>query len=81
MVHFPLLNVKDLQQALVVMKSRFLLLINSLLIPQALPMVTLFVGRRNGTQDECNIRTLCQGADEPFQIQFSTKNLCPGLPK
>lgn len=44
-------------------------------------MVTLFVGRKNGTQDECNIRTLCQDADEPLKIQFSTKKIRPGMPK
>jgi hypothetical protein len=44
-------------------------------------MVTLYVGRKNGSEDECNILTLCDGADEPLKIQFNTKNLVPGMPK
>lgn len=48
---------------------------------QALPMVTMILGRKNGTPNECNITTLCEGADHPKHIQFSTENLCPGMPK
>lgn len=44
-------------------------------------MVTLIVGRLNGTNDICNIVTLCEGADDPKHIQFSSENLCPGMPK
>lgn len=48
---------------------------------QALPMVTMIVGRKNGTSNECNILTLCQCADLPKQVQFETENLRPGMPK
>jgi len=48
---------------------------------QALPMVTMIVGSRNGTSNECNITTLCEGVDAPNHIQFATDNLRPGLPK
>jgi hypothetical protein len=44
-------------------------------------MVTMIVGRKNGTESDCNITTLCAGADEPKQIQFNVENLCPGEPK
>lgn len=44
-------------------------------------MVTMIVGRKNGTESECNITTLCLGADEPKQIKFSTENLRSGMPK
>lgn len=44
-------------------------------------MVTLIVGRRNGTPDEVNIHTLCDGADKPVKIQFNTDYLCSGMPK
>lgn len=50
-------------------------------LPMALPMVTLIVGRRNGTPDEVNIHTLCDGADKPVKIQFNTDYLCSGMPK
>lgn len=44
-------------------------------------MVTMIVGRKNGTEGDCNIITLCAGADEPKQIQFNVGNLRPGMPK
>lgn len=44
-------------------------------------MVTMIIGRPNGTLNQCNITTVCEGADEPKQIQFQTENLCPGMPK
>lgn len=50
-------------------------------ILQALPMVTIFVGRKNGTASYCNITTLCEGADEPRQIALDLTDLQPGLPK
>ncbi|KAL7038761.1 hypothetical protein ACKWTF_009687 [Chironomus riparius] len=50
-------------------------------LPMALPMVTLIVGRRNGTPDEVNIHTLCDGADKPDKIQFNTDYLVSGMPK
>lgn len=50
------------------------------LSPQALPMVTVIAGRKNSTS-QCNIVTLCKGADEPRLIQFEAGNLCPGMPK
>lgn len=48
---------------------------------QALPMVTLIIGRKNGTKNLCNISTLCPGVDEPKQTQFKSDNLQPGIPK
>lgn len=50
-------------------------------ILQALPMVTIVVGRKNGTTSQCNITTLCEGADEPRNITFDSTDLQPGLPK
>ncbi|KAG5680497.1 hypothetical protein PVAND_010004 [Polypedilum vanderplanki] len=50
-------------------------------LPMALPMVTIIVGRRNGTKDECNVKTLCPGADFPRKIQFTTDYLVRGLPR
>ena len=44
-------------------------------------MVTIIVGRKNGSSDECNVKTLCPGADFPRKIQFNTDYLCPGLPR
>ncbi|CAO1408953.1 unnamed protein product [Diamesa serratosioi] len=50
-------------------------------LPMALPMVTILVGRKNGTKSHCDITTLCDGADEPRHITFDSTDLQPGLPK
>lgn len=54
------------------------------LIPlkQALPMVTLIVGkRREGQTSIVNIATYCDGADDPKRVEFDLKCLEPGTPK
>lgn len=48
---------------------------------QALPMVTLIVGKRNGDKSTANITTCCDGVDEPKSIQVDLKGLQPGQPK
>lgn len=49
-------------------------------LPIALPMQTLFIGRPNGS-DECEIVTCCESADEPKRVRFGLRNLAPGHPK
>ncbi|CRK97610.1 CLUMA_CG010996, isoform A [Clunio marinus] len=50
-------------------------------LPMALPMVTIIVGRKNDTKSDCNITTMCAEADQPKQVQFQIENLCSGTPK
>lgn len=68
-----------LQLCFIILINWFIFILPTLM--QALPMATLFVGRKNGSEDECNIQTLCHGADEPLKIQFNIENLSPGMPK
>lgn len=49
-------------------------------LPMALPNVTFFIGRPNGSE-ECEIVTCCSGADDPKRVRFSVRNLAPGNPK
>lgn len=44
-------------------------------------MVTMIVGRKNGTKNLCNITTLCPGISEARQAQFNNDDLQPGIPK
>lgn len=48
---------------------------------QALPMVTLIVGKCNNTESTARITTCCNGADEPTSISFDLNKLCVGKPK
>ena len=57
--------------------------IKSIFIPiliQALPMVTILVGRKT-EGDTCRVETLAEGADDPTYTEFPTKSLSPGSPK
>ena len=47
---------------------------------QALPMVTVIVGRKT-EGSTCRVHTLAQGADEPTYTEFPSKGLSPGTPK
>ncbi|KAH3862248.1 galactokinase-like [Dreissena polymorpha] len=52
--------------------------------PMALPLVTVFVGRKNGST-QCRVETLSQGVDAPTYAEFPVPSeqtaLKPGLPK
>lgn len=48
---------------------------------QALPMVTIIVGKRNNTESTANIVTHCNGADDPTTISLDLNNLNAGMPK
>ncbi|XP_052791272.1 galactokinase-like [Mya arenaria] len=52
--------------------------------PMALPLVSVFVGRKNGTS-QCRVQTLSQGADDPTYVEFPVPSdatpLNPGVPK
>jgi galactokinase len=50
-------------------------------LPMALSMVTVIIGKSNGTESTVDITTLCDGINEIRQTQFDTKNLVPGKPK
>jgi galactokinase len=50
---------------------------------QALPMVTLLVGRKSGT-DTCRIVTTVTETDEPRRVEFavpSKQTILPGIPR
>lgn len=44
-------------------------------------MVTIIVGKNNGSKSLADIATYCDGADEPHRITFDLTDLKPGLPK
>lgn len=44
-------------------------------------MVTIMVGKKNGSAALADIVTYCDGADEPHRITFDLTELKPGLPK
>lgn len=44
-------------------------------------MVTLIVGKRNGTKSAANIVTCCDGADAPTDISIDLTQLKVGTPK
>ncbi|XP_055390172.1 galactokinase-like [Condylostylus longicornis] len=50
-------------------------------LPMALPMVTIIVGGKNGTESTVDLVTTCEGADLPKRDLFDTKNLVPSFPK
>lgn len=50
-------------------------------ILQALPMVTVIVGKCNGTESTARITTCCNGADEPTSISLDLNKLDAGKPK
>lgn len=50
-------------------------------LPMALPMVTIIVGKVVPNSSTADIVTCCDGADDPRRIQFQLNNLTPGLPK
>lgn len=48
---------------------------------QALPMVTIIVGKVVPNSNTADIITCCDGADDPRRVQFQLNNLTPGLPR
>lgn len=52
--------------------------------PMALPLVSVFVGRKNDT-DQCRVQSLADGIDEPKYVEFPVPSeaspLKPGTPK
>lgn len=50
-------------------------------LPMALPMVTIIVGKRNNTESTANIVTHSDGADDPTNISLDLNNLTAGTPK
>ncbi|KAJ6634745.1 Galactokinase [Pseudolycoriella hygida] len=50
-------------------------------LPMALPMATIIVGKIVPNTNTADIITCCDGADDPRRVQFELKNLAPGLPK
>ncbi|XP_055325074.1 galactokinase-like [Sitodiplosis mosellana] len=50
-------------------------------LPMALPMVTIIVGKRNQTKSTANVVTCCDGADDPTTVSFDLNNLTVGTPK
>lgn len=44
-------------------------------------MVTLIVGRKNGTENLVRLKTLCDGADEPTDVEIDINKLKAGNPK
>ncbi|XP_068084501.1 galactokinase isoform X2 [Anabrus simplex] len=49
-------------------------------LPMALPMVTVVVGKINGTR-KCNILTTNQQADKPWEVEFRVTDIISGKPK
>uniref|UniRef100_A0A1L8E1T3 Putative galactokinase n=1 Tax=Nyssomyia neivai TaxID=330878 RepID=A0A1L8E1T3_9DIPT len=49
-------------------------------LPMALPMVTLIVGSRNGTNSQVNLVTCCEGVDEPRRCTFDSNHVTRGPP-
>uniref|UniRef100_A0A6B2E9Y2 Putative galactokinase n=1 Tax=Phlebotomus kandelakii TaxID=1109342 RepID=A0A6B2E9Y2_9DIPT len=50
-------------------------------LPMALPMVTLIVGARNGTESQVNLVTCCEGVDEPRRCSFDSRHVVKGAPQ
>ncbi|XP_037038437.1 galactokinase-like isoform X1 [Bradysia coprophila] len=50
-------------------------------LPMALPMVTIIVGKVVPNSNIADILTCCDGADDPRRIQFQLDNVTPGLPR
>lgn len=48
---------------------------------QALPIVTIIVGKIKPNTNIADIITCCDGADDPRRVQFQLNNLTPGLPR
>lgn len=44
-------------------------------------MVTLIVGRKNNTENLVRLKTLCDGADQPTDVEIDLNDLKPGKPK
>ncbi|XP_059621240.1 galactokinase-like [Phlebotomus argentipes] len=50
-------------------------------LPMALPMVTLIVGAKNGTDSQVNLVTCCEGVDEPRRCSFDSRHVAKGTPQ
>ncbi|XP_053697681.1 galactokinase-like isoform X2 [Sabethes cyaneus] len=50
-------------------------------LPMALPMVTVIVGKKNYTPSTCDVVTCFEGAQEEKRTQFDSSNIARGVPK
>ncbi|XP_055602510.1 galactokinase-like isoform X2 [Uranotaenia lowii] len=50
-------------------------------LPMALPMVTVIVGKKNYTPSTCDVITCFQGVSEQKRAQFDSSNIAKGSPK
>lgn len=50
-------------------------------LPMALPMVTVIVGKKNYTPSTCDVLTCFKGISEQNRAQFDSSNLAKGSPK
>ncbi|XP_055634467.1 galactokinase-like isoform X2 [Toxorhynchites rutilus septentrionalis] len=50
-------------------------------LPMALPMVTVIVGKKNGTPSNCDVLTCFEGTDEDKRAQFDSSSIAKGIPK
>ncbi|XP_058454022.1 galactokinase-like isoform X2 [Malaya genurostris] len=50
-------------------------------LPMALPMVTVIVGKKNSTASSCDVQTCFEGIQEQTRAQFDSANIARGVPK